>query len=113
MIRTCIGCGARAAKPDLLRLVAAGNEIVPDALARRPGRGAYLHPCQECFEKARRRRAFARALRLPGPFGTGSLAEYLDHARPGLPGQDGTDGTTAGLGGTAPGKQAEIAMSDR
>jgi predicted RNA-binding protein YlxR (DUF448 family) len=76
-IRTCVGCGGRAAKSDLLRLVAAGNEIVPDPPARGPGRGAYLHPSRGCFEEAQRRRAFARALRLPGPVGTGRLAEYL------------------------------------
>ena len=43
-VRTCVGCGVRAAKSDLLRLVAAGDEIVPDVAARLPGRGAYLHP---------------------------------------------------------------------
>ncbi|HTS95799.1 MAG TPA: YlxR family protein [Streptosporangiaceae bacterium] len=84
-IRTCVGCGARAAKSDLLRLVAAGNEIVPDALARRPGRGAYLHPSQGCFKQAQRRRAFARALRQPGPLGTDRLAGYLAGPEPGPP----------------------------
>ena len=65
--RMCVGCGVRAAKSDLLRLVAAGNEIVPDAAARLPGRGAYLHPSRECLERAQRRKALGRALRLPGP----------------------------------------------
>ena len=65
------------AKSDLLRVAAAGNEIVPDVRARRPGRGAYLHPSQECFKQAQRRRAFARALRQPGPLGTDRLADYL------------------------------------
>jgi uncharacterized protein len=83
-----VGCGARAAKSDLLRVVAAGDEIVPDAPARRPGRGAYLHPSRGCFEQAQRRRAFARALRLPGPLGTDKLAEYLAESGPGLPGPD-------------------------
>jgi uncharacterized protein len=92
VIRTCVGCGARAVKSDLLRLVAAGNEIVPDVPARRPGRGAYLHPSQGCFEKAQRRRAFARALRLSGSFGTGAVVEYLGQARPVLPGHAGTNG---------------------
>lgn len=91
-IRTCVGCGARAVKSDLLRLVAAGNEIVPDAPARRPGRGAYLHPSQECLEKAQRRRAFARALRLSGTFGTGAVVEYLGQARPAVPGDARADG---------------------
>jgi len=95
-----VGCGARAAKSDLLRVVAAGNEIVPDVLARMPGRGAYLHPIQVCFKQAQRRRAFARALRQPGPLGTDRLAGYLAEG-------------TAGPGQPGPGKQAEIAMSDR
>ncbi|MFI5064016.1 MAG: YlxR family protein [Streptosporangiales bacterium] len=76
-VRTCVGCRARAAKSDLLRLVAAGDDIVPDPQARLPGRGAYLHPSQECFELAQRRRALPRALREPGPLGTGQLAGYL------------------------------------
>src|SRR3984885_13276270 len=91
-IRPCVGCGARAVKADLLRLVAAGNEIVPDAPTRRPGRGAYLHPSQGCFEKAQRRRAFARALRLSGTFETGAVVEYLGQARSAAPGHLRTDG---------------------
>ena len=77
VIRTCVGCGSRAAKSDLLRLVASGDEIVPDPRAVMPGRGAYLHPSQDCFELAQRRRALPRALRLPGPPGTGRLVGYL------------------------------------
>ena len=67
----------RAAKSDLLRLVASGDEVVPDPQARLPGRGAYLHLSQACFEQARRKRAFPRALRAPGLLGTGTLGEYL------------------------------------
>ncbi|HWG60072.1 MAG TPA: YlxR family protein [Streptosporangiaceae bacterium] len=73
----CVGCRVRAAKSDLLRVVVAGNDIVPDPQARSPGRGAYVHPSQECFELAQRRRSFPRALRAPGPLGTGRLAAYL------------------------------------
>jgi hypothetical protein len=54
-----------------------------------------LHLSQGCFEKAQRRRALARALRLPGPVGTGRLAEYLEYlgqARPVPPGHARTDG---------------------
>ena len=29
--RTCIGCGVRAARPELIRVVAVGDEIVPDS----------------------------------------------------------------------------------
>jgi predicted RNA-binding protein YlxR (DUF448 family) len=61
----------------LLRVVGRGREIVPDPQARLPGRGAYLHPCQRCFEQAQRRKAFGRALRLPAPVETGALGEAL------------------------------------
>src|SRR5215475_15116487 len=76
-VRTCVGCKERAAKSSLLRLVVAGDGIVPDPQARQPGRGAYLHPSLECFELAQRRRAFSRALRAPGSLGTATLVSYL------------------------------------
>src|SRR6516162_2532692 len=76
-VRTCVGCKERAAKSSLLRLVVAGDDIVPDPQARQPGRGAYLHPSLACFELAQRRRAFPRALRVPGPLDSASLASYL------------------------------------
>jgi hypothetical protein len=76
-VRTCVGCRERAAKSELLRIVAAGNEVVPDPLARLTGRGAYLHPSPECLERARLRRAIPRALRVPGPLGTEVLDRYL------------------------------------
>jgi uncharacterized protein len=80
VIRTCVGCGTRAAKSDLLRVVAVDGEIVVDARSRRPGRGAYLHPSKDCLELARRRRAIPRALRVTGPLADGGLVSYLDGA---------------------------------
>jgi uncharacterized protein len=77
LIRTCIGCGERAAKAELIRVVAAGDEIVPDVASRLPGRGAYLHPRLACLERAQRRKAFARALRLSATLPAGKVAEYL------------------------------------
>ena len=79
-VRTCVGCRERAVKSSLLRLVADGDDIVPDPRARRPGRGAYLHPSLDCLDKARRRRAFPRALRVTGPLGSGPLVTYLSRA---------------------------------
>jgi uncharacterized protein len=76
-VRTCVGCGARAAKPELIRLVVAGTEIVPDITGRLPGRGAYLHPSLACLERAQRRKALARSLRLPAVLPAGRVAEYL------------------------------------
>jgi len=73
-----VGCGVRAAKSDLLRLVVSGGDIVPDSAARMPGRGAYLHPSRGCWERAQRRKALARALRLPGPIPAGRIPGDLD-----------------------------------
>ncbi|HEY1621580.1 MAG TPA: YlxR family protein [Streptosporangiaceae bacterium] len=75
--RTCVGCGARTAKSEMLRLVAVGNDIVPDVVARLPGRGAYLHRSQECWERAQRRKALTRALRAPGASPAGEIAGFL------------------------------------
>ncbi|RNM15871.1 YlxR family protein [Nocardioides pocheonensis] len=91
-VRTCIGCRKRAAKRELLRVVAgpgahgadSSAAVVPDPGGTAPGRGAHLHPTLECFELAERRRAFARALRHdaggrggPGPLSLTVLREYL------------------------------------
>ncbi|MEU6863080.1 YlxR family protein [Streptomyces sp. NPDC046876] len=72
--RTCVGCRERAAKSELLRIVAIGDECVPDPRGTLPGRGAYVHPAAVCLDKAVRRRAFPRALRSAGALDTAGLA---------------------------------------
>jgi predicted RNA-binding protein YlxR (DUF448 family) len=54
-----------------------GARLVPDLRHRLPGRGAWLHPDQQCLDLARRRRAFPRALRHPGPLADDEIAEHL------------------------------------
>ncbi|MER7729271.1 MULTISPECIES: YlxR family protein [Streptomyces] len=71
--RTCVGCRERAAKSDLLRIVAIEDECVPDPRGTLPGRGAYLHPAVVCLDQAVRRRAFPRALRSAGALDTANL----------------------------------------
>ncbi|HET9499032.1 MAG TPA: YlxR family protein [Marmoricola sp.] len=88
-VRTCIGCRERAAKRELLRVVAGTGQdgqpvVVPDPEGTAPGRGAHLHPTIECFELAERRRAFSRALRHDagvggGPLGLAGLRQHLTH----------------------------------
>jgi predicted RNA-binding protein YlxR (DUF448 family) len=80
-VRTCVGCRQRAAKQELLRVVArdqgSGLEVVPDPAARAPGRGAHLHPTPECLELALRRRAFPRALRVEGRLASGAVEQFV------------------------------------
>jgi predicted RNA-binding protein YlxR (DUF448 family) len=80
-VRTCIGCRQRAAKSELLRVVASdrgsGREVLPDPDRRAPGRGAHLHPTTECLELAVRRRAFPRALKVEGRLATTAVEEHL------------------------------------
>ena len=80
-VRTCLGCRQRAARHELLRVVAtdqgSGHTVVPDPGRRLPGRGANVHPTPECLALALRRRAFPRALRVPGRLATEALEEYV------------------------------------
>ncbi|MFD4242565.1 YlxR family protein [Streptomyces sp. NPDC058525] len=75
--RTCVGCRERAAKSDLLRIVAIEDECVPDPRGTLPGRGAYVHPAVVCLDQAVRRRAFPRALRSAGALDTTGLRNAL------------------------------------
>ncbi|MFF9771023.1 YlxR family protein [Streptomyces sp. NPDC053086] len=76
--RTCVGCRKRAAKNDLLRIVKTEDACVPDPRGTLPGRGAYVHPALVCLDQAVRRRAFPRALRVPGALDTKALRQYVE-----------------------------------
>jgi predicted RNA-binding protein YlxR (DUF448 family) len=61
-----VGCGRVAPQPELVRLTAvAGRLAVDPGGPRAAGRGAYLCPRRECWDRAVARRGFARALRRP------------------------------------------------
>jgi hypothetical protein len=77
-VRTCIGCRARAGKSELLRVTARDGLCLPDPRSRQPGRGAYLHPTVGCLDLAERRRAFPRALRVPGPLDTAAVRAWIE-----------------------------------
>jgi predicted RNA-binding protein YlxR (DUF448 family) len=62
-VRTCVACRQEGLKPELVRLVGgAEGFVVVDRTGHAPGRGAYLHPRNECIEAARSRRQLERAL---------------------------------------------------
>ncbi len=61
--RSCVACRCKRPKDTFLRLVRLeSREVIIDASGHADGRGAYICRSAECLEKARRKRAFARAL---------------------------------------------------
>ena len=81
-VRTCIGCRKRELAADLLRVAAVGDgngkcAVSVDAAGNLPGRGAWLHPDQQCLHAAIRRRAFVRALRITGSPDTSVVEEFF------------------------------------
>ncbi len=81
-VRTCVGCRERAAKSELLRVVAGSDldghpAVMPDPDAIAPGRGALLHPTSRCYDLAVRRRAFARALRSGAGLADAPVGDYV------------------------------------
>jgi len=62
--RTCIACRQTRNKRDLVRLVCASDGVVElDLLAKKPGRGAYLCPRKDCWERGLKGNSLERALR--------------------------------------------------
>ena len=62
--RTCVLSGQKAARDALVRLaVSPDGEVLPDALARAPGRGAWLGVSRGELEKALAKGKFAGALK--------------------------------------------------
>jgi predicted RNA-binding protein YlxR (DUF448 family) len=75
-VRTCAGCGRKAAKSELVRFVAPQGVLIPGA--EEPGRGVYTCRRLQCFERALARRAFARTLRRPVRVERDLAALYTD-----------------------------------
>ena len=81
-VRTCIGCRKRELAVELLRAVAVstGNgqcAVTVDTSGSHPGRGAWLHPVDQCLAAAIRRHAFVRALRITGSPDTSAVVEHF------------------------------------
>ncbi|MFR9804334.1 YlxR family protein [Pseudonocardia sp. RS010] len=74
--------------------------LVPDPRGRRPGRGAWVHPVAGCLDRAERRSAFPRALRVPGPLSVAAVRSYLDGNR--VAAAADPDGVQQGGAGTVP-----------
>ena len=63
-IRTCIACGRKAQKHELVRVVRLNaGEVELDASLKKDGRGAYVCKKHECFGYACEKGMFGRRLR--------------------------------------------------
>ncbi len=62
-MRMCVGCREMHPKKELLRIVrTADGKTVADTTLKVSGRGAYICPNKECFDRARKIRGIERAL---------------------------------------------------
>lgn len=78
-VRTCVGCGERAAKPTLHRFVAERDGLRLDPAQRAAGRGGYLHLQAECVRRFARATGPVRSLRrTPTVAARRELAAQLD-----------------------------------
>jgi predicted RNA-binding protein YlxR (DUF448 family) len=59
----CIACRASDGKRDLIRLVRVADGILLDQSGKMAGRGAYVHPQVNCWEKALAGSLMQKALR--------------------------------------------------
>src|SRR5215470_10994491 len=78
--RTCVACRTARPKRHLVRVVrTAEGGVEVDKTGRRPGRGAYLCPAQECWRLARAHKSLDRALQVTITAETWkSLEEYAE-----------------------------------
>ena len=67
-IRTCVSCGAKRNKKELIRLVLdAQGVVIRDESGKGEGRGAYVCKSKYCWESLRRGSRFNRAFKKEGP----------------------------------------------
>jgi uncharacterized protein len=75
-MRSCIACRSRESSKELLHLVVAQGQVIPDPGHMLNGRGAWLHP--NCFELAKLRRSFNRAFKSGDDLHTQELEDFLN-----------------------------------
>lgn len=61
--RTCIACRQIAGKRALVRVIRTEQGVEVDPTGKKAGRGAYLHPNQECWKNALSSNRLGQALR--------------------------------------------------
>jgi predicted RNA-binding protein YlxR (DUF448 family) len=63
-LRSCVNCGRKAPKPELIRIVATPNgTVLTDPTGKTSGRGAYVCRDASCIQMGIKRGRLAHALR--------------------------------------------------
>ena len=75
-MRKCIGCGEQKNKKELIRVLKTQEDrFVLDLTGKQNGRGAYLCPSRECFEKAVKSKGLERSFKISIPKETYEMLE--------------------------------------
>lgn len=63
--RTCMGCQAKKEKRELVRIVRSPEgEVSVDMTGKKPGRGAYICPNEDCLNKVVKSKRLERSLEI-------------------------------------------------
>lgn len=63
-MRKCVGCGEMKTKKEMIRVLRTiEEEFVMDITGKKNGRGAYLCPCGECFQRAVKNKGLERSFK--------------------------------------------------
>lgn len=63
-MRRCVGCMESKPKKELIRIAGYEDTVTIDTTGRAKGRGVYLCPDKACLEKAKKKRALNRSLKM-------------------------------------------------
>ncbi|RGZ00984.1 YlxR family protein [Clostridium sp. AM58-1XD] len=67
-LRQCIGCGEMKNKKEMIRVLKTSeDEFILDTTGRKNGRGAYVCPAMECFQKAVKNKGLERSFKMAIP----------------------------------------------
>ena len=63
-MRRCVGCMESKPKNELIRIAGYEDTVTLDLTGKAKGRGVYLCPDTKCLEKAKKKRALGRSLKM-------------------------------------------------
>ena len=67
-MRQCIGCREMKSKKEMIRILkTTEDEVIIDTTGKKNGRGAYICPSRECFQKAVKNKGIERSLNMASP----------------------------------------------